>query len=137
MKQRFSLLLIGILMAVSFVKADVTFRVNVPRGTKYCYVVGGLPELSSWAAGAAVSMDKVAGKDQFTVTIPGITTADVAASEGYKYNCGPDWKYVEKTASGDEVTNRKTVGNPDVVAKWASTYSPVGIVENWTIAGNN
>ena len=137
MKQRFSLLLIGILMAVSFVKADVTFRVNVPSGTKYCYVVGGLPELSSWAAGAAVSMDKVAGKDQFTVTIPGITTADVAASEGYKYICGPDWKYVEKTASGDEVTNRKTVGNPDVVAKWASTYSPVGIVENWTIAGNN
>ena len=137
MKQRFSLFLIGILMAVSSVKADVTFRVNVPSGTKYCYVVGGLPELSSWAAGAAVSMDKVAGKDQFTVTIPGITTADVAASEGYKYICGPDWKYVEKTASGDEVTNRKTVGNPDVVAKWASTYSPVGIVENWTIAGNN
>ena len=61
MKQRFSLLLIGILMAVSFVKADVTFRVNVPSGTKYCYVVGGLPELSSWAAGAAVAMDKVAG----------------------------------------------------------------------------
>ena len=137
MKQRFSLFLIGILMAVFFVKADVTFTVNVPSGTKYCYVVGALPELSSWAAGAAVSMDKVAGKDQFTVTIPGITTADISASEGYKYICGPDWKYVEVTASDGEVANRKTVGNPDIVARWRNTYNPVGIVENWTIAGNN
>ncbi|MBO5674265.1 MAG: T9SS type A sorting domain-containing protein [Paludibacteraceae bacterium] len=136
MKQRFSLFLIGILMAVSFVKADVTFTVNVPSGTKHCFVVGALPELSSWAAGAAVSMDKVAGKDQFTVTIPGITTADISASEGYKYICGPDWKYVEVTASDGEVTNRKTIGNPDIVARWRNTYNPVGIVENWTIAGN-
>ena len=135
MNRTLSLLFVGIIGSFLPIIADVTFTVNVPTGTKYCYVVGGLPELSSWAAGAAVSMDKVAGKDQFTVTIPGITTADVAASEGYKYICGPDWKYVEKTASGDEVTNRKTVGNPDEVAKWASTYSPVGIVENWTIAG--
>ena len=135
MNRTLSLLFVGIIGSFLPIIADVTFTVNVPTGTKFCYVVGDLPELSSWAAGAAVSMDKVAGKDQFTVTIPGITTADVAASEGYKYICGPDWKYVEKTASGDEVTNRKTVGNPDEVAKWASTYSPVGIVENWTIAG--
>ena len=135
MNRTLSLLFVGIIGSFLPIIADVTFTVNVPTGTKYCYVVGGLPELSSWAAGAAVSMDKVAEKDQFTVTIPSITTADVAASEGYKYICGPDWKYVEKTASGDEVTNRKTVGNPDEVAKWASTYSPVGIVENWTIAG--
>ena len=135
MKQRFSIFLIGILMAVSFVKADVTFTVNVPSGTKHCYIVGGLPQLSSWSAGAAVPMNKVEGKDQFTVTIAGISTADISASEGYKYICGPDWKYVEKTASGDEVTNRTTIGNPDIVAKWAAVYENVGITENWTIAG--
>ncbi len=135
MKKLFSLLLIGIFGAISLAKADVTFTVNVPAGTKYCYVVGGLPELSSWSAGAAVPMTQVAETAQFTVTIAGITAADVSVSEGYKYICGPDWKYVEKSASGDEVINRKTVGNPDVVAKWANLYNPVGIVENWTFAG--
>ena len=136
MKKIFAILF-GLVSSISMLLADVTFTVNVPSGTKYCYVVGALPELSSWAAGAAVSMDKVAGKDQFTVTIPGITTADISASDGYKYVCGPDWKYVEVTASDGEVANRKTVGNPDIVARWRNTYAPVGIVENWTIAGNN
>ena len=134
MKKIFTIVL-GLVSSISMLFADVTFTVNVPSGTKHCFVVGALPELSSWAAGAAVSMDKVAGKDQFTVTIPGITTADISASEGYKYICGPDWKYVEKTTSGDEVTNRTTVGNPDIVAKWAAVYENVGITENWTIAG--
>ena len=115
--------------------ADVTFTVNVPVGTKQCYVVGGLPQLSSWSAGAAVEMNRVGEKDQFTVTVAGITTADVSASEGYKYICGPDWKYVEKSASGDEVVNRTTIGTPDVVEKWATMYESVGIIENYTIAG--
>ena len=135
MKRFFSILLVGLICCANPIIADVTFTVNVPAGTKYCYVVGGLPQLSSWSAGAAVPMTQVAETSQFTVTIAGITAADVSASEGYKYICGPDWKYVEKAASGDEVANRKTVGNPDVVAKWASLYNPVGIVENWTFAG--
>ena len=115
--------------------ADVTFTVNVPDGTKECYVVVGLPQLSSWSACAAVPMTRVGENDKFTVTVSGITTADVSASEGYKYICGPDWKYVEKTASGGEVSNRIVVGNPDVVEKWAAVYENVGITENWTIAG--
>ena len=129
------LLIAGLLLSLSSIFADVTFTVNVPSGTKQCYVVGGLPQLSAWSAGAAVPMNKVEERDQFTVTIAGISTADVSASEGYKYICGPDWKYVEKTASGDEVANRTTVGNPDVVAKWAAVYENVGITENWSIAG--
>ena len=129
------LIIAGVLMCINTIFADVTFTVNVPAGTKQCYVVGGLPELSAWSAGAAVSMTRVGEKDQFTVTVAGITTADVSASEGYKYICGPDWKYVEKTASGAEVSNRTIVGNPDVVASWAAVYEHVGITENWTIAG--
>ena len=134
MKKSF-LLLFSLIAVYSTILADVTFTVNVPSGTKQCYVVGGLPQLSAWSAGAAVPMNKVEERDQFIVTIAGISTADVSASEGYKYICGPDWKYVEKTASGDEVANRTTVGNPDVVAKWAAVYENVGITENWSIAG--
>ena len=129
------LLVAGLLMYINTILADVTFTVNVPTGTKQCYVVGALPQLSSWSAGAAVPMTRVGEKDQFAVTIAGITIADVSASEGYKYICGPDWKYVEKSASGDEVSNRTTIGNPDVVASWAAIYENVGITENWTIAG--
>ncbi|MBQ2037361.1 MAG: hypothetical protein II216_05515, partial [Alistipes sp.] len=135
MKKILLSLFAGLVCSVTTAIADVTFLVNVPAGTKQCYVVGGLPELSSWSAGAAVSMTRVGEKDQFTVTVAGITAADVSASEGYKYICGPDWKYVEKTASGGEVTNRTTIGNPDVVASWAAVYENVGITENWTIAG--
>ena len=135
MKRFFSILMVGLICCANPIIADVTFRVNVPAGTTHCYVVGALPELSSWAAGAGVAMTKVEGIDQFTVTVAGITTADISASDGYKYVCGPDWKYVEVTASDGEVANRKTVGNPDVVARWRNTYTAIGIVENWTFAG--
>ena len=137
MKNSLLAILIGLLGSISSMMADVTFKVNVPEGTKQCYVVGALPELSAWSAGAAVPMQRVGSANQFTVTIAGITAADVSASEGYKYVCGPDWKYVEVTASNGEMANRKTVGNPDVVAKWRNVYTAIGIVENWTIAGKN
>lgn len=137
MKKSLLCLFAGLLCCVSQAMADVTFRVNVPEGTQHCYVVGALPELSSWAAGAGVAMTKVEGQNQFVVTVAGISASDVSASDGYKYVCGPDWKYVEVTASDGEMANRKTVGNPDVVAKWRNVYTAIGIVENWTIAGKN
>ncbi len=137
MKKSLLSLLVGLVCSISTAWADVTFRVNVPEGTQHCYVVGALPELSSWAAGAGVAMTKVEGQNQFVVTVAGISASDVSASDGYKYVCGPDWKYVEVTASDGEMANRKTVGNPDVVAKWRNVYTAIGIVENWTIAGKN
>ena len=137
MKKSLLTLISALLLSASSMFADVTFTVNVPAGTKQCFVVGGLPELANWSAGAAVAMNKVDGKDQFTVTIAGITADDVKASEGYKYLCGPSWDYVEKTSSGGEVTNRKTIGNPDTVGKWLKVYESVGIVENYTINGKS
>ena len=128
------LILIALISSLSLL-ADVSFTVNVPKGTKQCYIVGALPELSSWSAGAAIPMHQVAGKEQFTITISGISAADISASEGYKYTCGPDWKYVEKTSAGEEVANRTHVGSPDVVAKWAAIYENVGTIENWSISG--
>ena len=100
MKKSLLSLFIGLVCSISTAMADVTFTVNVPEGTQHCYVVGALPELSSWAAGSGVAMTKVNGQNQFVVTVAGITAEDISASDGYKYVCGPDWKYVEvKTAS--------------------------------------
>ena len=135
MKKSLLTLIAGAILGISPALADVTFTVNVPSGTKQCFVVGGLIELSAWSPAAGVAMNKVDGKDQFTVTVAGITAEDVSASEGYKYVCGPAWDYVEKTASGDEVSNRTVVGNPDTVGKWLKVYESVGVVENYTING--
>ncbi len=135
MKKSLLTLLTSLLLGINPILADVTFTVNVPAGTQQCFVVGELPELAKWSAEAAVSMNKVDGKDQFTITIKGITADDVKASAGYKYVCYPSWDYVEKNASGEEIADRKTIGNPDVVAKWAKVYENVGIVENYTIDG--
>ena len=77
MKKNLLTLFAGLIMAIRPAIADVTFTVNVPSGTKQCYVTGELPALSNWSAGAAVPMTKVDGKDQFTVTIAGITADDV------------------------------------------------------------
>ena len=137
MKKSLLTLFMALVLGVCPALADVTFTVNVPAGTKQCFVVGALPELANWSAGAPVAMTKVDGKDQFTVTIAGITADDVKASEGYKYLCGPSWDYVEKTASGGEVTNRKTIGNPDTVGKWLKVYESVGIVENYQIGSKS
>ena len=137
MKKSLLTLFTAFVLGVCPALADVTFTVNVPAGTKQCFVVGALPELANWSAGSPVAMTKVDGKDQFTVTIAGITADEVKASDGYKYLCGPSWDYVEKTASGGEVSNRKTIGNPDTVGKWLKVYESVGIVENITLAGKD
>ena len=79
MKKSLLSLFIGLVCSISTAMADVTFRVNVPEGTQHCYVVGALPELSSWAAGSGVVMTKVDGQNQFVVTVAGITAADVSA----------------------------------------------------------
>lgn len=89
MKKSLLTLFTALALGVCPALADVTFTVNVPAGTKQCFVVGALPELANWSAGSPVAMTKVDGKDQFTVTIAGITADDVKASEGYKYLCGP------------------------------------------------
>jgi len=47
----------------------------------------------------------------------------------YKYTVGPDWKYVEKDADGNEIDDRKIDSAPeevviDTVAKWAAIPTP-------------
>ena len=54
----------------------------------------------------------------YTLTVDTATTA-----MKYKYCSGPDWKYVEKTATGEDVVDRTYSAN-DIVEAWASVYDP-------------
>ena len=55
-----------------------------------------------------------------------ITLDNVHDGMGYKYCCGPDWAYEEKTATGEAVGNRAYSEN-DVVEAWAAVYVPTAV----------
>lgn len=90
----------------------VTLNVKVPDGTKKCYVCGSL---NNWDAGSALAMEPN-GTNLFKLSLPDVDAAKLA--EGYKYLCGQDWLYVEKDASGGEISNRTVAANPDIVESW-------------------
>ena len=89
----------------------VTYNVTVPAGTKVCYIAGAM---NNWSFTEMTKVDDT----HYTLEL-----ADATAEMEYKYCSGPGWAYVEKTANGDEVANRKYYVE-DVVEKWASVYDP-------------
>ena len=95
----------------------LTYSVTVPAGTNACYIAG---EMNSWSH---VEMTKVSDT-HYTLEIVGATQA-----MKYKYCSGPDWAYVEKTATGEELQDRTYSAN-DVVAAWAAVYDPNGTDPN-------
>lgn len=95
----------------------LTYNVTVPAGTNACYIAG---EMNSWSH---VEMTKVSDT-HYTLEIAGATQA-----MKYKYCSGPDWVYVEKTATGEELQDRTYSAN-DVVAAWAAVYDPNGTDPN-------
>lgn len=107
-------LFLGVALAMlsSWTAEAVTLNVKVPEGTKKCYVCGGF---NNWDAGGARAME-ASGVNMFTLDMPETDAASLA--QGYKYLCGQDWLYVEKDASGGEISNRTVAGNPDVVESW-------------------
>jgi hypothetical protein len=88
------------------------YFVKVPVGTKACYIAG---TMNNWTQQA---MNKLNATD-FTLNIPTATATDT-----YKYCSGPTWAYVEKDASGNDISNR-SYSTTDVVANWALVYSDV------------
>lgn len=96
----------------------VTFNVSVPAGTKTCYIAGNF---NGWDAGEAVQMQK-SGTNTFTLTLDDVSQADI--SSGFKYLSGPAWAYVEKDASGNEISDRTVATELDVVGSWAALYNP-------------
>lgn len=119
--------LVAALMAIA--ANALTYNVTVPEGTNACYLAGAM---NSWSFTEMTKVDD--------------THYTIEAGEGeYKYTCGPAWKYVEKTADGEEMNNR-TYSENDVVAKWAEVYTPSGnnpnptdvkyyIKNNWNAGG--
>lgn len=93
----------------------LTYNVTVPAGTHTCYIVG---DMNGWAF--TNEMTKV-DDTHYTITLD-----NVHDGMGYKYCCGPDWAYEEKTAAGEAVGNRAYSEN-DVVEAWAAVYVPTAV----------
>ncbi len=89
----------------------LTYKVEVPAGTKACYIAGAM---NNWSHQEMTQVDAT----HYTIDLAGASEAD-----GYKYSSGPGWNYVEKNADGSEMENRSYSAN-DVVARWASVYDP-------------
>lgn len=98
----------------------VTFNVTVPDGTNCCFVTGSF---NGWDVVNALELSR-SGTNLFTLDAPDVTESALAS--GYKYVCGPDWKYVEKDANGNEIGNRTKFTGNDVVGSWAQLYVPGG-----------
>lgn len=96
----------------------VKLYVCVPDGTNCCFVSGSF---NGWDIANAVELTRVS-EHHFTIDLPDVSESAMAG--GYKYVSGPDWKYVEKDANGNEVGNRTKVSSEDVVGSWAQIYVP-------------
>ncbi|MDE6311411.1 MAG: hypothetical protein K2L96_06290 [Muribaculaceae bacterium] len=122
------ILLLSAALAASFAADASTFKAQVPDGTKKCYVCGAF---NGWSAVDAYEMTPVES-NLFTLELPDVTDADVAG--GFKYLCGPDWAYVEKSSTGAEISNRTKTGDPDIVGSWAAM--PEWVVESVEVMVN-
>ena len=89
----------------------VTYNVEVPEGTKACYIAG---EMNGWTFDEMTKIDDT----HYFANIYGATT-----DQKYKYCSGPSWDYVEVTAEGKSKANR-TYAESDVVEKWKAVYDP-------------
>ena len=90
--------------------AAVTYSVEVPAGTKACYIAG---KCTGWSHTEMTKVDDT----HYTITL------ETTEQDGYKYCSGPGWAYVEKAADGSEMSDRTYAVN-DVVAQWASVFDP-------------
>lgn len=118
-------LLALLLMSIVNTLLALTFTVTVPDGTNACYIAG---TFNGWNTGSH-AMTKIAD-NQYQIEIETSTTG-----LQYKYCSGPGWEYVEKNASGGDISDRTYNAN-DVVAKWAAVYNPVLIPGDITITAN-
>ena len=128
MQMKKTILALGLALA-GLPSQAVTLNVSVPPGTRCCYVSG---QFNNWNAAGAVEMQP-AGTDRFTLDLPDGSSS--AMAQGYKYLSGPDWKYVEKDASGGEIGNRTKVSDNDVVGSWAMLYNPDIAATSLTVNG--
>ena len=96
----------------------VVFNVNVPAGTKECWVAGSF---NGWNSNTH-QMQKVDDVN-YTLTVPDVNMSTLE----YKYLSGPASIYRESDAYGQDVPNRIHQLN-DTVANWYSVYDPGTVV---------
>ena len=106
----------------AYYKKPLTYTVTVPVGTEECYIAG---DMNGW--GFTKMTNK--GNNVFTITLDKAT-----ATQGYKYTCGNDWKYVEVKTDGNAINNR-TYTTSDNVVKWAAApgLHLVGDMNDWNV----
>ncbi|OIP84697.1 MAG: hypothetical protein AUK44_01730 [Porphyromonadaceae bacterium CG2_30_38_12] len=139
MKTKFTyfMLLFSIVSVFQFASAEIAqFNVTVPNDggsdnhhqTNSCRIVGNF---NGWDVANAIMCTKV-DDTHYTVTLDEATFTDktvTLATLAYKYVNGPDWAYVVKTETGDELPdNLKYAGTSpqeDVVVYWASVWKDV------------
>ncbi|MBQ9203951.1 MAG: tyrosine-protein phosphatase [Prevotella sp.] len=93
----------------------LTYHVEVPEGTKVCYISG---EMNGWTFDQMTKVDDT----HYTLSIYGATT-----TQKYKYAAGPSWDYGERTADNKSKSSR-TYSENDVVAMWKAVYDPEEVV---------
>lgn len=91
---------------------DITFTVQVPEGTKECYIAG----TPGWTF---IQMEKVDGEENlFSITVE----KTVLNGEQWKYASGANWQYAEVIEGNG---NRTEAEDPyDVVTAWQKLYDP-------------
>ncbi len=106
----FMFALVSMLIVSQSVMALV-YTVKVPAGTNACYITG---EMNGWNPGS-LQLTKV-DATTFTIDIP-----DAQPTQKYQYLSGPDWKYIEKDAAGEAITDR-TWSELDEVVRWLEIF---------------
>ena len=113
------------LFAVFSAKALV-YTVVVPEGTKACFIAGSM---NGWTQ---EEMEQDADEPTlFTIDLPDATKADP-----YKYCSGPGWAYVEKNATGGEISDRTYPDDGiyvDYVETWAILWDPDAVEKEFTL----
>ncbi|OQB29690.1 MAG: hypothetical protein BWY08_01790 [Bacteroidetes bacterium ADurb.Bin174] len=97
---------------------SVTYTVNVPTETNYCYIVSDITGGGNWGDGDFVEMQRVGTTDVFTINIPGAT-----AAQWVQFASGPGWAYVGMdgpNGTGNEVTGQGP--GPHTVTSWKAVY---------------
>lgn len=96
---------------------DITFTVQVPEGTKECYIAGTSDDED--LAWKFIQMEKVDGEENlFSITVE----KTVLDGKQWKYASGADWQYAEVIEGNG---NRTEAGDPyDVVTAWQKLYDP-------------
>lgn len=114
-KTKFTLLTFFVSLLFTQSIHALTYTVDVPEETKFCYIIG---EFNDWAE--FIEMERVVGEtNTYTIEIPG-----AAEGEEIGFYSGPSWGF--KSADSDGVGTDFYGSGHHVVEAWLDLYDPEG-----------